>query len=44
MPWAQLLRQTHEFDVLRCACGGRLRLLTAITDKAVARAILTHLG
>ena len=30
--------------MLRCGCGGRLRLLTAITDKAVARAILTHLG
>ena len=31
--------------MLACAgCGGRLRLLTAITDKVVARAILTHLG
>ncbi len=45
LPWAQLLRRTYGFDVLACAgCGGRLRLLTAITDKAVARAILTHLG
>jgi len=45
LPWAQLLRRTHRFDVLRCdACGGRLRLLTAITDRTVAHAILTHLG
>jgi hypothetical protein len=41
LPWAQLLRRTHGFDVVRCSgCGGQLRLLTAITDKAVARAIL----
>ncbi len=44
LPWSQLLRRTYGFDVLRCGCGGRLRLVTAITDKAVARAILTHLG
>lgn len=44
LPWAQLLRRTHGVDALRCACGGRLRLLSAITDKAVARAILAHLG
>ncbi len=44
MPWSQLLSRTYGFDVLRWGFGGRLRLLTAITDKAVARAILTHLG
>jgi hypothetical protein len=44
LPWSQLLRRTYGFDVHRCGCGGRLRLVTAITDKAVARAILTHLG
>jgi hypothetical protein len=35
----------YRIDVLRCAhCGGRLRLLAAITDRATARKILEHLG
>jgi hypothetical protein len=43
--WAKLLRQTFGSDVLCCAhCGGRLRPLAAITDKATARKILEHLG
>jgi len=33
------------FDVLACpACGGRLRLLATIEDRAVVEKILTHLG
>ena len=26
--WAELMRRVWEFDVLACACGGRLRILT----------------
>jgi len=43
--WATLLRRTHGCDVLACAgCGGRLRLLAAITEPATAKKILEHLG
>jgi hypothetical protein len=45
LEWAKLLRRTFGIDALRCGhCGGRLRLLAAITDKATARKILEHLG
>jgi hypothetical protein len=43
--WAKLLRRTYAIDVLTCPrCGGRMRLMAAITDKATARKILSHLG
>ncbi|MFT3771735.1 MAG: hypothetical protein QM820_40520 [Minicystis sp.] len=43
--WAKLLRRTFAIDVLRCqGCGGRLRPLAAITEKAIDRKILEHLG
>lgn len=43
--WVTLLRRTYDFDVRACTgCGGRLRLLSAITEKAVATQILEHLG
>ncbi len=43
--WAKLLHRTYAVDVLRCGrCGGRLRLLAAITEKATAKKILAHLG
>jgi hypothetical protein len=43
--WAKLLRRTYAVDVLACThCGGRLRLLSAITEKATAEKILQHLG
>jgi hypothetical protein len=45
LDWAKLLRRTFAIDAMRCAhCGGRLRLLAAITDRATARRILEHLG
>jgi hypothetical protein len=40
--WAKLLSRTFAIDILRC--GGHLRLLAAITEKATARKILEHLG
>jgi hypothetical protein len=43
--WAELMRQAFETDVLACPkCGGRMILLATITDPAVIRRILTHLG
>ena len=43
--WADLLRRVFALDVLACPdCGGRLRLLATIEDRAVVEKILTHLG
>jgi hypothetical protein len=43
--WADLLKRVFEVDALRCpACGGRMRLLAAITDPSVARRILECLS
>ena len=43
--WAKLLHRTYAVDVLRCGrCGGRLRVLAAITEKVTAKKILAHLG
>lgn len=43
--WAKLLRRTYAVDVLTCPrCSGRMRLMAAITDKATARKMLSHLG
>jgi hypothetical protein len=44
-PWAVLLRRVVAIDILACPdCGGRLRLLATIEDRAVVETILTHLG
>jgi len=43
--WAVLLKRVFEVDALRCpACGGRMRLIAAITDPSVARQILECLA
>ena len=43
--WADLLRRVFALDILVCPdCGGRLRLLATIEDRAVIEQILTHLG
>ena len=43
--WADLLKRVFEVDALRCpGCGGRMRLLAAITDPSVARQILECLA
>jgi len=43
--WAALLRRVFAVDALACPrCGATLRLLAAIEDPAVARAILLCLG
>jgi hypothetical protein len=44
-PWAELLKRVFLVDVLRCTrCGGRRRILAAITEGRVIRAILDALG
>ncbi len=54
--WADLLRRVFGFQILRCPCGGRHApyprkraqgpryLLTFLTDPAVVKKILRHLG
>jgi hypothetical protein len=43
--WADVLRRVFALDILACPdCGGRLRLLATIEDRAVVDQILTHLG
>jgi hypothetical protein len=43
--WAELMRRAFEIDVLACShCGGRLKLLAAITRSEAIRAILASLG
>jgi hypothetical protein len=43
--WAELLKRVFEIDVLTCPwCGGKRRLIALITDGAVVRRILEHLG
>ena len=45
MAWADLLKRVFEVDALRCpTCGGRMRVLAAITDPDVARKILECLA
>jgi hypothetical protein len=43
--WAELMRRSFGFDALECAdCGGKMRLLAVILDRAVIRKFLSHVG
>ena len=42
--WAELLKRTYDVDALACPCGGRLRFISVITERDVARATLESLG
>jgi len=44
IPWAELLRRVFRVDVLRCSCGGRLKLRAFIRDPFEARRYLQHVG
>ena len=45
LPWSELLHRVFRIDILRCQpCGGRVRVLACITEPAVVRHILDHLG
>ncbi len=43
--WATLLKRVWGFDALTCTgCGGRMRFIAVIKDRAVIERILKHLG
>lgn len=43
--WCDLLQRVYAFDVSQCPdCGGRRRIVVAISDPDTARRILSHLG
>jgi len=44
LPWSELLRRVFAIDALKCDCGGRMRILAAIDQPEVIRAILECLG
>ena len=44
-PWAELLQRCFAIDVLACPrCGGRMRLVTLVTEAASVRRFLRGLG
>jgi hypothetical protein len=40
--WARLIKKIFETDPLLCPCGGRMRILSFITDPRVVDRILQH--
>jgi hypothetical protein len=45
LDWARLLQRTFQVDALECPkCRGRMRVIAAIHEPAVAKAILECLG
>ena len=42
--WARRRWRVWGVDVLACGCGGRLKVIAAITERAAIVRILTHLG
>ncbi len=43
--WARLIQKIYEVDPLICPkCQGKMRVISAIDDRQVIRAILEHLG
>ena len=41
--WARLIKKIFEADPLLCKCGGRMRIVSFITDPRVVDRILRHL-
>jgi hypothetical protein len=42
--WASLLKRVFKIDILNCPCGGKLKIVSAITESKAINKILTHLG
>jgi hypothetical protein len=42
--WAKLMKRVFGYDVLRCDCGGRMRILCAINPPKAIKKILDCLG
>lgn len=44
MRWRELLKRTFAIDLQKCdRCGGRVRIIATITERAVIDKILSHL-
>ena len=44
VPLREVQYERCSFDIERCACGGKLKLVAVIEEPAVIEKILTHLG
>ena len=45
MTWDRLLKRVFDIDIERCPqCGGKLKIIAVIEERAVIERILTHLG
>lgn len=43
--WARLLKRVFEIDIERCPhCGGNMKIIAALLEKAAITKILDHLG
>jgi hypothetical protein len=42
--WAACLQRAFHFDVLSCGCGGKRRVLAAVTNPVAVEKILRHVG
>ena len=42
--WRELMKRVFEVDPLRCRCGGELRFVAVITERAVVERILRWIG
>ncbi len=43
--WATLLQRVWDVDALKCeGCGGRMKFIAVIKDRAVIERILRHIG
>ena len=43
LSWARLLKRVFDIDIERCACGGKLKIITVIEQPDVIARMLTHL-
>jgi len=44
LAWAALMARVFQIDVLQCDCGGRMRIVAAVTDPASVRRYLDGTG
>lgn len=45
IPWAELLARVFKEDVLACQrCGGRMRVIAFVKERAAIKKVLAHLG
>jgi len=45
IPWAELLKRSFDFDVLKCTkCQGRMQIISVITGQDAIDRILSHLS